>query len=76
MQILYYCYLLAFPIFSLPSQPNDSDFKYGWGEVNFVDDLSLDHEADNSIYPKTIFQPTSLLSPGYGVLFEHIGTIY
>ena len=76
VQILYYCYLLAFPIFSLPSPPIDSDFKYGWDEVNIVDDLSLDHEDDDSIYCKTIFQPTSFLSPGYGVLFEHTRTIY
>ena len=64
MQILYYCYLLAFPIFSWPSPPNDSDFKYGWDEVNIVDDLSLDHDADDSIYCKTTFQHTSFLSPG------------
>ena len=44
--------------------------------MNIVDDLSLHHEADDSIYHKTIFQPISFLSPGYGLLFEHIGTIY
>ena len=26
--------------------------------------------------PKTLFQPTSFLNPGYGVLFQHIGKLH
>lgn len=64
-----YWYLLIFPTltFSLEKE---------WENLKIIDDISLDHEEDDSIYCKNMFQPTSFLSPGYGILFEHIRTIY
>ena len=46
-----------------------------WDEVREVTEGSINvNTKDNT--PKNLFQPTSFLNPGYGVLFEHIGQLH
>ena len=46
-----------------------------WDEVREVTEGFINvNTKDNT--PKNLFQPTSFLNPGYGVLFEHIGILH
>ena len=54
---LIYCHLLMCPTLTF-------SFEQEWKDLKIVDDISLDHEEDDSIYRKNMFQPTSFLSPG------------
>ena len=47
-----------------------------WQDIKEIDDGIIDSEKFHHLYVNTVFQPTSFLSPGYGVLFEHIGNLY
>ena len=51
---------------------NPRDF---WKELQEVTEGSIPLETKNKA-PKHLFQPTSFLNPGYGVLFEHIGQLH
>ena len=46
-----------------------------WNELNEVTEGSINADTRDKA-PKHLFQPTSFLNPGYGVLFEHIGQLY
>ena len=80
-----YCYLLLFV--GIPcattalAHPSPKDTpkthisvnpKDLWNELKEVTEGSID-TATRDKAPKHLFQPTSFLNPGYGVLFEHIG---
>ena len=46
-----------------------------WKELKEVTEgsINMDHKDRT---PQNLFQPTSFLNPGYGVLFEHIGKLH
>ena len=44
--------------------------------VTIVNEDTIDMEYDYDVYRKHLFQPTSYLNAGYGVLYEHIGTVH
>ena len=46
-----------------------------WDEVREVTEGSINVDTKDNT-PKNLFQPTSFLNPGYGVLFEHIGQLH
>ena len=46
-----------------------------WKELQEVTEGSIPLETKDKA-PKYLFQPTSFLNPGYGVLFEHIGQLH
>ena len=46
-----------------------------WKELQEVTEGSIPLETKDKA-PKHLFQPTSFLNPGYGVLFEHIGQLH
>ena len=46
-----------------------------WDEVKEVTEGSINVDTKDNT-PKNLFQPTSFLNPGYGVLFEHIGQLH
>ena len=46
-----------------------------WDEVREVTEGSINVDTKDNT-PKNLFQPTSSLNPGYGVLFEHIGQLH
>ena len=46
-----------------------------WKELQEVTEGSIPLETKDKA-PKHLFQPTSFLNPGYGVLFEHIGLLH
>ena len=46
-----------------------------WEEVREVTEGSINVDTKDNT-PKNLFQPTSFLNPGYGVLFEHIGQLH
>ena len=83
-----YCYLLLFngiPFATTTlAHPNPKDTpkthisvnpKDLWNELKEVTEGSID-TATRDKAPKHLFQPTSFLNPGYGVLFEHIGQLH
>ena len=83
-----YCYLLLFD--GIPfatttlAHPSPKDTpkthisvnpKDLWNELKEVTEGSID-TATRDKAPKHLFQPTSFLNPGYGMLFEHIGQLH
>ena len=46
-----------------------------WNELRQVTEHSINAVTRDKT-PKNLFQPTSFLNPGYGVLFEHIGQLH
>ena len=46
-----------------------------WKELQEVTEGSIPLETKDKA-PRHLFQPTSFLNPGYGVLFEHIGQLH
>ena len=46
-----------------------------WRELKEVTEGSISMDTKDRT-PKHLFQPTSFLNPGYGVLFEHIGQLH
>ena len=46
-----------------------------WNELRQVTEHSINTVTKDKA-PKNLFQPTSFLNPGYGVLFEHIGQLH
>ena len=46
-----------------------------WKELKEVTEGSIHMERKDRT-PQNLFQPTSFLNPGYGVLFEHIGKLH
>ena len=83
-----HCYLLLFD--GIPfatttlAHPNPKDApkshisvdpKDLWNELREVTEGSID-TATRDKAPKHLFQPTSFLNPGYGVLFEHVGQLH
>ena len=46
-----------------------------WRELKEVTEGSI-HRQHKDRTPDNLFQPTSFLNPGYGVLFEHIGKLH
>ena len=64
-KIFLLCYILLYPHYS-----------FAFDHVTIVNEDTIDKEFDNSIYQKNLFQPTSYLNAGYGILYEHIGTVY
>ena len=61
-----------------PSAPKTSrsvNTKDIWKELQEVTEGSIPLETKDKA-PRHLFQPTSFLNPGYGVLFEHIGQLH
>ena len=61
-----------------PSAPKTSrsvNTKDIWKELQEVTEGSIPLETKDKV-PRHLFQPTSFLNPGYGVLFEHIGQLH
>ena len=61
-----------------PSVPKTScsvNTKDIWKELQEVTEGSIPLETKDKA-PRHLFQPTSFLNPGYGVLFEHIGHLH
>ena len=61
-----------------PSAPKTSrsvNTKDIWKELQEVTEGSIPLETKDKA-PRYLFQPTSFLNPGYGVLFEHIGQLH
>ena len=52
------------------------DFKPEDLDIQLVNEHTIDLHAQDQKHPKTLFQPTSILRPGYGTLFEHVGQVY
>ena len=59
----------------IPKPSTSIDPRDIWEEVREVTEGSINMDTKDST-PKNIFQPTSFLNPGYGVLFEHIGQLH
>ena len=61
--------------YNTPKTTTSIDPRDIWEEVREVTEGSINvGTKDNT--PKNMFQPTSFLNPGYGVLFEHIGQLH
>ena len=61
-----------------PSAPKTScsvNTKDIWKDLQEVTEGSIPLETKDKA-PRHLFQPTSFLNPGYGVLFEHIGQLH
>lgn len=58
-------YLLLYP-----------QYCFAFDHVTIVNEDTIDKEYDSTMYKENLFQPTSYLNAGYGMLFEHIGTVY
>lgn len=59
------CYLILYP-----------HYGFAFDHVTIVNEDTIDKEYDDIVYRKNLFQPTSYLNAGYGILYEHIGTVY
>ena len=46
-----------------------------WNDILEVTNDHIDASTSDKV-PSSLFQPTSFLNPGYGVLFEHIGQLH
>ena len=44
--------------------------------VTVVNEDTIDKEYDYNTYRKNLFQPTSYLNAGYGIMYEHVGTVH
>ena len=58
-----------------PNQPVSVSPQDIWKELREVTEGSI-HMEHRDKTPQNLFQPTSFLNPGYGVLFEHIGKLH
>ena len=67
IKVFTYYYFLLYPHFAFPFPPD---------HVTIVNEDTIDKEYDSTVYQKNLFQPTTYLNAGYGVLYEHIGTVY
>ena len=74
-----YGYLLLFDCVPLaqvqPTIPPRVDPRVIWNELKEVTDYTID-ESIRDKSPHSLFQPTSFLNPGYGVLYEHIRQLH
>ena len=61
----------------LPHTPtlSPTDPRSLWAELQEVTSDSIDASSRDKS-PETLFQPTSFLNPGYGVLFQHVGRLH
>ena len=60
---------------SAPTTSRSVNTKDIWKELQEVTEGSIPLETKDKA-PRHLFQPTSFLNPGYGVLFEHIGQLH
>ena len=65
-QIFTFCYLILYDQYAFGLKGNG---------VTIVNEDSIDKEYDN-VYRKNLFQPTSYLNAGYGIMYEHVGTVH
>ena len=60
---------------SVPKTSRSVNTKDIWKELQEVTEGSIPLETKDKA-PRHLFQLTSFLNPGYGVLFEHIGQLH
>ena len=70
---MYYCWYFYLTIVLLIDSCHCNDTK---DTIKLITDHTINIDLQDQVPQRPIFKPTSILRPGYGVLFDHIGRLF